>query len=129
MSDTIRKLSEMTEESAFERLATAILREARPEYSSLLHPGVNSEGKTVKGPVDGIAFVLGAKPCHLIAAHHTTCGFSMWTLLPQVALASVPARVPVGKKRHTLCTPCVRGCVIHELIVEWRPDRPSAVVS
>jgi hypothetical protein len=73
MSDTIRKLSEMTDEGAFERLATAILRESRPEYSSLLHPGVNSEGKTVKAPMDGIGFVLGAKPPHMIAAHHTTC--------------------------------------------------------
>jgi hypothetical protein len=73
MSRTIRKLSEMTDEAAFERLATAILREARPEYASLLHPGVNSAGKTVKAPLDGIGFVLGAKPCHMIAAHHTTC--------------------------------------------------------
>jgi hypothetical protein len=73
MSCTIRKLSEMTDDAAFERLATAILRDARPEYSSLLHPGVNSEGKTVKAPVDGIGFVFGAKPSHMIAAHHTTC--------------------------------------------------------
>ena len=43
----------MTDEAAFERLATAILREAQPEYASLLHPGVNSEDKTVKSPVDG----------------------------------------------------------------------------
>lgn len=57
---TIRKLSEMSDDAAFERLATAILREARPEYGSLLHPGVNSEGKTMKAPVDGIGFVAGA---------------------------------------------------------------------
>jgi hypothetical protein len=73
MSCTIRKLSEMTDEAAFERLAMAVLREARQEYASLLHPGVNPEGKTVKAPVDGIGFVLGAKPSHVIAAHHTTC--------------------------------------------------------
>jgi len=51
MSCTIRKLSEMTHEAALERLATAILREARPEFASLLHPGANSAGKTVKAPV------------------------------------------------------------------------------
>src|SRR5690348_11227038 len=73
MSYTIRKLSEMTDEAAFERLATAILRDARLEYASLLHPGVNTENKTVKSPVDGIALVPGAKPSHLIAAHHTIC--------------------------------------------------------
>ena len=72
MSSTIRKLSEMTDEAAFERLATAILRDARLEYASLLHPGVNIEDKTVKSPVDGIGFVPGAKPSHMIAAHHTT---------------------------------------------------------
>ena len=73
MSYTIRKLSEMTDEASFERLATAILRDARLEYASLLHPGVNTEDKTVKSPVDGIGFVSGAKPSHMIAAHHTTC--------------------------------------------------------
>jgi hypothetical protein len=73
MSFTIRKLSEMTDEAAFERLATAILRGAQPEYACLLHPGVNSDNKTVKSPVDGIGFVLGAKPARMIAAHHTTC--------------------------------------------------------
>lgn len=73
MSCTIRKLSEITDDAAFERLVTAILREAQSDYVTLLHPGVNSEGKTVKAPVDGIGFVVGAKPRHMIAAHHTTC--------------------------------------------------------
>ena len=31
------------------------------------------EGKTVKAPVDGIGFVVGAKPPRMLAAHHTTC--------------------------------------------------------
>ena len=70
--DTIRKLSEITDEAVFERLATAILRESTPEYSSLLHPGVNPAGKTIKSPVDGINFVPGAEPPHMITAHHTT---------------------------------------------------------
>lgn len=68
---TIRKLSDMPD-AAFERIVTAILREVQPEYSSLLHPGVNSEGKTVKAPLDGIGFVAGANPPHMIAVHHTT---------------------------------------------------------
>ena len=42
--DTIRKLSEMTDEGQLERLVTAILREAKPEYASLLHPGVTLAG-------------------------------------------------------------------------------------
>jgi hypothetical protein len=71
--DTIKKLSEMTDDAEFERLAMAVLREANPEYASLLHTGVNSAGKTVKSPVDGISFVIGAQPPHMLAAHHTTC--------------------------------------------------------
>jgi hypothetical protein len=73
MSSTVRKLSQMTDEAVFEEFATAILREAKPEYRGLLHPGVNSTGKTVKSPVDGISFVLGATPSHMVAVHHTTC--------------------------------------------------------
>jgi hypothetical protein len=71
--ETVRKLSEMTDDAAFERLAVAVLREAKPEYAALLHTGINTDGKTVKSPVDGIAFVAGAQPPHMIAAHHTTC--------------------------------------------------------
>ncbi|MES2221668.1 MAG: hypothetical protein V4587_11960, partial [Acidobacteriota bacterium] len=63
----------MTDDALFERLATAILREARPEYATLLHPGINSASKTVKAPVDGIGFVTDANPAHMIAVHHTTC--------------------------------------------------------
>jgi truncated hemoglobin YjbI len=72
-SQTIVRLSEITDQGAFERLATAILREANPDYASLVHPGVNAQGKTVKAPLDGIAFVAGMNPPHMIAVHHTTC--------------------------------------------------------
>src|SRR5712664_3626266 len=71
--ETVRKLSEMADDAACERLAVAVLREAKPEYAALLHTGINTEGKTVKSPVDGIAFIAGMHPPHMIAAHHTTC--------------------------------------------------------
>lgn len=70
-AETIARLAAMTDEGAFERLATAILRDAEPCYRFLTHPGVNAEGKTVKSPVDGIAFVPGAEPPHMIVVHHT----------------------------------------------------------
>ena len=57
----------------FEKLATAILRDAKPAYHGLAHIGVNEFGKTVKAPLDGISFVLGAEPPHMIAVHHTIC--------------------------------------------------------
>lgn len=69
---TTAALAGITDEGFFERLATAVLREANPLYATLVHPGVNAEGKTIKGPLDGIALVTGADPPHLIAAHHTT---------------------------------------------------------
>jgi hypothetical protein len=71
--DTVRKLADMTDEGAFERLATAVLRQSDSRFRSLSHPGVNADGKTVKSPVDGIAFVPGANPAQMIAVHHTIC--------------------------------------------------------
>lgn len=57
---TAGKLAAMTDQGAFERLATAILREANPVYRLLTHQGVNARGKTVKSPLDGILFIGGA---------------------------------------------------------------------
>ncbi|MBX9926517.1 MAG: hypothetical protein K2Y05_09175, partial [Hyphomicrobiaceae bacterium] len=68
-SQTARKLADMTDEGRFERLATAVLRASNPVYAALLHTGVNADGKTVKAPVDGFAFVPGATPPHMVAAH------------------------------------------------------------
>ena len=68
---TVQALAAITDEGLFERLATAILREANSTYRSLVHPGVNVAGKTVKSPLDGICFVQGADPPHMIAVHHT----------------------------------------------------------
>lgn len=71
--NSIRKLADMTDEGAFESLATAVLRYSDDRLGSLSHPGVNADGKTVKSPVDGIAFVPGAVPPQMIAVHHTIC--------------------------------------------------------
>lgn len=70
-TETPEALAAITDEGLFERLATAILREADPTYHSLVHPGVNVVGKTVKSPLDGVCFVRGADPPRMIAVHHT----------------------------------------------------------
>ena len=70
--ETAEALAGITDEGQFECLATAILREADPTYGSLAHPGVNVAGRTVKSPLDGICFVQGADPPHMVAFHHTT---------------------------------------------------------
>ncbi len=59
---TAQKLAQVTDEGLFEMLATAILRDSEREYRSLVHPGVNAGGKTVKAPLDGISFIPGAQP-------------------------------------------------------------------
>ncbi len=68
---TIQALASITDEGLFENLATTILREANPLYESFVQTGVNVEGKTVKASLDGICFVSGARPRHLIVVHHT----------------------------------------------------------
>src|SRR5690349_2608062 len=68
---TAQALAAITDEGLFELLATAILRGANSTYGSLVHTGVNVEGKTVKSPLDGICFVQGAVPPHMNAVHHT----------------------------------------------------------
>jgi hypothetical protein len=55
---TEKVLAAITDEGLFERLSTAILREANPAYHALVHTGVNVDGKTAKSPVDGICFVV-----------------------------------------------------------------------
>ncbi len=69
--ETQRRLSEITDEGLFEDLATAVLREADQRYRLLTHLGVNLQGKTIPGPVDGLGFVPGADPPHMITVQHT----------------------------------------------------------
>ena len=71
--ETQRCLAEITDPGRFERLATAVLREADQKYRLLTHSGVNLDGKPVRSPVDAITFVSGANPPHMIVVHHTIC--------------------------------------------------------
>ena len=71
-AETLKVLASITDTGLFERLATAVLREANPLYESLIHTGVNAGGQTIKGPLDGVAFIRGAEPPHMISVHHAT---------------------------------------------------------
>lgn len=99
---TMQALSAITDEGHFERLATAILREADPIFHSLAHTGVNLAGKTVKSPLDGICFVKGSDPPHMVAVHHTITKSKdlekKWLHDPSKAKARKRTRssVPVG---------------------------------
>lgn len=72
-TDTVKRLAEITDAAAFERLATSVLRAADPTYRNLAHPGVNTDGKTVKSPLDNIGWVQFAGGSRLVGAAHTTC--------------------------------------------------------
>ena len=65
-------LETLTDAGLFERLATAVLRYSDPLYERLVHTGVNASGRTIKSPLDGICYELGANPPHMVAVHHTT---------------------------------------------------------
>src|ERR1700692_4660684 len=70
---TIRQLAAITDAAQFERVATSVLRSANPAlYANLSHQGVNTDGKTVKAPLDNIGWVRvdGAVMC--VAGAHTT---------------------------------------------------------
>ena len=71
-ANTLKALSDITDAGLFERLATAVLRESNSLYEPLIHTGTNTSGQTVKSPIDGITFVSGANPPHMICVHHTT---------------------------------------------------------
>jgi hypothetical protein len=70
--NTSKALANMTDAALFERLATSVLREHSPDYHAISHTGINTSGKTVKSPVDGITYVTGANPPHAIFVHHAT---------------------------------------------------------
>jgi hypothetical protein len=95
-------LAAITDEGLFERLATAVLREANPAYRSLVHTGVNAAGKTIKSPLDAICFVQGADPPHMVAVHHTITARSdlrkKWLCEPSKVKPrkGAPSAVPAG---------------------------------
>ena len=73
-NDTRRRLSTITDPGHFEKLATAVLREADEHYRRFAHVGVNEQGKTVRSAVDAIAYASIDGRRHMLAVHHTTCG-------------------------------------------------------
>jgi hypothetical protein len=72
-SPSVSQLAKLTDSGLFELLASSILRRYEPSCKNLIHTGINAQGKTVKSPLDGVTFVEGENPPHLIAVHHTIC--------------------------------------------------------
>jgi hypothetical protein len=69
---TEQALEGMNDEGLFEKLATAVLRAANPDYETIIHTGVNASGKTIKAPADGILIRTDVIPPRLYSFQHTT---------------------------------------------------------
>jgi hypothetical protein len=72
MSASATSLESISDDGVFESLATAVLRRTRQDCASVIHTGVNADGKPVPSPVDGIAIVPGSSPRRFIMLQHTT---------------------------------------------------------
>ncbi|SEF35281.1 hypothetical protein ABL840_01590 [Variovorax sp. NFACC27] len=72
-TDTARRLAEMNDVAAFERIAASVLRAANSSvYANLSHPGVQPGGKTVKAPFDNVGWVQSTEGARFVCAAHTT---------------------------------------------------------
>lgn len=72
-TDTIKQLAAITDAAQFERIATSVLRYAKPSlYSNISHQGVNTDGKTVKAPLDNVGWFQMGGESMLVAVAHTT---------------------------------------------------------
>src|SRR6185312_10494695 len=72
-NETVAKLAAITDAAKFERIATSVLRAAKPNlYANLSHQGVNTDGKTVKAPLDNVGWVRTNEGSMLVAGAHTT---------------------------------------------------------
>jgi hypothetical protein len=101
LNQTARALSQLTDQGLFERLATAVLREANPLYATLTHSGINADGKTIRGPVDGIAIHSDGQSQHLIAVHHTVSARDELRRKWLSGSNSVPVKGPPGDLQKT----------------------------
>ncbi|KMY00139.1 hypothetical protein V476_02835 [Pseudomonas syringae KCTC 12500] len=72
-TQTIQQLATITDAAQFERIATSVLRSADPDlYANLSHQGVNTNGKTVKAPLDNLGWVTIDGESMFVAGAHTT---------------------------------------------------------
>jgi hypothetical protein len=124
-TQTEKKLAEITDEGLFEKLATAVLRAAEPEYQALAHPGVNVDGQTVKSPVDAISFRTGTDPAHLYFVHHTITardGLAKKWLFD-------PATAPPRRGRRRAATPEGDLVKVAKIVAQERGRTPQAAAT
>jgi len=100
---TAEALEGITDESAFELLAVRALRELEPDCHSLVHLGMNSQGKTIRSPLDGFCSVPNyTSPLYVMVAATTTSLKSLKSKWLSNGLPSKPkpARSTKAKPAH-----------------------------
>lgn len=71
-SKTRERLSEITDEGLFERVAAGVLRIAEPVFHGIVETGTNARGQTIADPADGILYATSHDGERLaVIAHHT----------------------------------------------------------
>ena len=73
MNETNKALASITDAGLFERLASDVLRFADPDiYKSISHQGMNTQGKTIKAPLDNVGWCRVNGEDKVVAVAHTT---------------------------------------------------------
>lgn len=72
---SLAALARLTDSGGFEQLVHAILQQAHPLCAHLHLTGINAHGRTIRSPIDGIAFVQHSSPPHLVFVQATTVSF------------------------------------------------------
>jgi len=71
-SRTRERLSDITDEGLFERVAAGVLRIAEPVFHGIVETGTNARGQTIADPADGILYTTAHDGERLaVIAHHT----------------------------------------------------------
>ena len=68
---TRERLSDITDEGLFERLAAGVLRIAEPVFRGIVETGTNVRGQTIADPADGILYTMTHDERLAIIVHHT----------------------------------------------------------
>jgi len=79
----------------FERLASAVLRRAEPAYQRLIDTGTNTDGQTVKSPLDGICVSPDSHPLYFVVFQYTM------TRLPRLRTKWLHQQTPDGRGSKT----------------------------
>src|ERR1035437_7077684 len=102
---TTAEALERINEAEFELLAVRSLRELEPDCLAVIHMGMNAQGKTIPGPLDGFCRIPGVNPPRFVMIAATAI---MLTKLKGKWLSSgingdpdaTSPRVKPGKRRN-----------------------------